>query len=162
MAENDTGGHWVILVSFLLAFLLAVFPLPVALQWARPEWVALVLIYWVIALPQRVGIVVAVAAGLMLDLLEGSVLGQNALSLSVVAYLSLLLYQRLRVFNMLQQVAVVFIMIGINQIVSQWVRSLTGVGVGGLQFLLPAVLSALMWPAILTMLRHVRRVYGVS
>ena len=41
-------------------------------------------------------------------------------------------------------------------------RSLTGVGVGGLQFLLPAVLSALMWPAILTMLRHVRRVYGVS
>ena len=161
MAEQARGG-WIIGLSFVVAFVLAVYPLPQGMQWARPEWVTLVLIYWVIALPQRVGMVVSFSVGLILDLLEGSLLGQNALSLSVVAYLSLLLYQRLRVFNMLQQVAVIFVMVGINQLVSQWVQNLTGVGAVSLFFLLPALLSALMWPAVLTLLRYLRRQYGVT
>jgi rod shape-determining protein MreD len=161
LVEESARGNWVVALSFLIAFLLAVYPLPLSIQWARPEWVALVLIYWVIALPQRIGVVLAILIGLMLDLLEGSVLGQNVLSLSVVAYLALLLYQRLRVFNMLQQVTVIFVMVGVNQLVSQWVQNLVGMGAGSLMFLLPAVLSALMWPAILTMLRFLRRQYGV-
>ena len=161
MAEQARGG-WIIGLTFVVAFVLAVYPLPQGMQWARPEWVTLVLIYWVIALPQRVGMVVSFSVGLILDLLEGSLLGQNALSLSVVAYLSLLLYQRLRVFNMLQQVAVIFVMVGINQLVSQWVQNLTGVGAVSLFFLLPALLSALMWPAVLTLLRYLRRQYGVT
>ena len=161
MVDEKRRGGWVIILSFLVAFVLAVFPMPQGLLWARPEWVTLVLIYWIIALPQRVGIVASFCAGLMLDLLEGSQLGQNALSLSVVAYLSLLLYQRLRVFNMLQQVTIIFVMVGINQLVSQWVQNLTGVGAVSLLFLLPALLSALMWPAVLTLLRHVRREYDV-
>ena len=162
MTERDSSGGWIILLSFLVAFVLAVYPLPQSLQWARPEWVTLVLIYWIIALPQRIGIVVSFSVGLMLDLLEGSLLGQNALSLSVVAYLSLLLYQRLRVFNMVQQVAVIFVMVGVNQLVSQWIQNLTGVGSISIRFLLPALLSALMWPAVLTLLRNLRRQYGVS
>lgn len=162
MVDEKHRGGWVIGLTFLVAFVLAVFPLPQSLLWARPEWVTLVLIYWIIALPQRVGIVVSFSTGLMLDLLEGSLLGQNALSLSVVAYLSLLLYQRLRVFNMLQQVAVIFVMVGINQLVSQWLQNLTGVGAVSLLFLLPALLSALIWPAVLTLLRHLRRQYGVT
>ena len=162
MMEREHQGAWVILASFTVAFVLAVYPLPQALQWARPEWVTLVLIYWIIALPQRIGVSVSFAAGLMLDLLEGSLLGQNALSLSVVAYLSLLLYQRLRVFNMVQQVAVIFVMVGINQLVAQWVQNLTGVGSVSVFFLLPALLSALLWPAVLTVLRHLRRQYGVT
>jgi rod shape-determining protein MreD len=141
---------------------LAIYPLPQTLQWARPEWVTLVLIYWIIALPHRVGLVTSFAVGLLLDLLEGSLLGLNALSLSVVAYLSLLLYQRLRVFNMLQQVSVIFVLVGVNQLVSQWIQNLTGVGSVNVRFLLPALLSALLWPAVLTVLRHLRRQYGVT
>ena len=69
-------GGWVILLSFAVALLLAVFPLPLWLGWARPEFVALALIYWVIALPQRVGMVAAFGLGLVLDILEGAVPGQ--------------------------------------------------------------------------------------
>lgn len=160
--QKAAQGSWVIILSFIVAFLLAIYPLPTSLQLLRPEWVALVLIYWVIALPQRIGLLVSFGVGLLLDLLEGAALGQNALSLSVVAYLSLVLYQRLRVFSMLQQVGVVFVMVGINQLVSQWVHNLTGVGAQDLLFLLPAVLSALLWPAVLTLLRRARRQYSVS
>jgi rod shape-determining protein MreD len=130
--------------------------------WARPEWVTLVLIYWVIALPQRIGVVASFCVGLALDLLEGGVLGQNALSLSVVAYLALVLYQRLRLFNVWQQAGVVFVMVGINDLVGQWVQNLMGLGSQNLFFLIPALLSALLWPAILTLLRHLRRHYRVT
>jgi rod shape-determining protein MreD len=162
VVQQPAQGSWVIVLSFAVAFLLAAYPLPVDLRWARPEWVTLVLIYWTIALPQRVGIVVAFSAGLLLDVLEGSVLGQNALSLSVVTYLALVLYQRLRVFNMLQQASVIFVMVGINQLVSQWVQNLTGVGAVSLLFLVPAFLSALLWPAVLTVLRGLRRRFQVA
>jgi rod shape-determining protein MreD len=158
---ESARGTWVIVASFAVAFLLAVYPLPLTLRWARPEWVTLVLIYWVMALPQRVGIVASFSVGLLLDVLEGSVMGQNALSLSVVAYLALVLYQRLRVFNVYQQALVIFVMVGINQLVSQWVQNLTGVGAVSLLFLLPAFLSALLWPAVFTVLRNFRRRFGV-
>ena len=162
MVQDASHGTWVIAASFIAAFLLAIYPLPQSLLWARPEWVTLVLIYWVIALPQRIGVFVSFMIGLLLDLLEGSVLGLNALSLAVVAYLSLVLYQRLRLFNMWQQAAVVFVMVGINELVGQWVQNLTGIGSRSLFFLLPALISALLWPAVMTLLRHLRRQYGVS
>jgi len=66
------------------------------------------------------------------------------------------------VFSMLQQVGVIFVMVGISLLVSRWVQNLTTSGSQNLLFLLPAVLSALLWPAVLTLLRRLRRVYGVS
>ena len=75
--------------------------------------IALILIYWCIALPHRVGIATGLVAGLGVDVLEGAILGQNALAMVVVALLSLLLYQRLRVYSILQQAGVVFFLVGI-------------------------------------------------
>ena len=162
MEEEGSHGYWLIVTSFLLAYVLAVLPMPLWLMWARPEWVALILIYWAIALPHRVGILTALALGVMLDALEGAVLGQNAFSLLVVALLCQTLYQRLRVFSVLQQAGTVFVVIGINQLVCQWVQNLEGVGGPSLLFLLPAVSSALLWPVVLHVLRRLRRQYWVT
>ncbi|WP_240500228.1 rod shape-determining protein MreD [Halioglobus japonicus] len=128
----------------------------------RPEWVAVVLIYWVIALPHRVGMVTGLLLGVMLDILEGAVLGQNAFALAVVAALSMTLYQRLRVFSLGQQAGVVFVLVGINQMICQWVQNLQGAGATTLLFLLPAFSSALLWPFVLHILRGARRHYRVS
>jgi rod shape-determining protein MreD len=160
--EQGSHGYWLIVTSFLVAYVLAVLPMPQWLMWARPEWVALILIYWAIALPHRVGILTALALGIMLDALEGAVLGQNAFSLVVVALLCQTLYQRLRVFSVLQQAGTVFVVIGINQLVCQWVQNLEGVGSPSLLFLLPAVSSALLWPVVLHVLRRLRRQYWVT
>ncbi len=162
MVGREQHGLWVISLTFLAAFLLAVIALPHWLLWARPEWLALVLIYWTIALPHRVGIFTGLIVGVLLDSLEGAVFGQNAFSLMVVALLSLILYQRLRVFNVLQQAGTVFILIGINQLICQWVQNLQGRGTDSLLFLLPAFSSALIWPVVLHVLRSLRRHYRVS
>jgi rod shape-determining protein MreD len=122
----------------------------------------LVLIYWTIALPHRVGLLTGLCVGVALDAIEGSVFGQNAFSLMVVALLSLVLYQRLRVFNVLQQAGTVFLLIGINQLIGQWVQNLQGRGTQSLLFLLPAFSSMLMWPVVLQILRSVRRKYRLA
>jgi rod shape-determining protein MreD len=159
---EEPHGYGVILLTFLAAYVLAVLPLPEWALWARPEWVALTLIYWTIALPQRVGMATGVALGVGLDVLEGAVLGQNAFALVVVSMLSLLLYQRLRVYSLSQQAGVVFVLIGINQLVCQWVQNLEGAGAHSLLFLLPAFSSALLWPVVLHVLRGLRRQYRVN
>lgn len=162
MLGEESHGYWVILLSFIAAYVLAVLPLPQWLLWARPEWLALTLIYWTIALPHRVGIMTGLLLGVGLDVLEGAVLGQNAFALVVVVLLSLVLYQRLRVYSLWQQAGVVFVLIGINQLICQWVQNLEGVGARTLFFLLPAVCSALLWPVVLHTLRGLRRYYRVS
>ena len=88
MADREGHGYGVILLTFMVAYVLAILPLPPWLQWGRPEWVALTLIYWSIALPERVGIATGLVLGVGLDVLEGAVLGQNALALMVVVALN--------------------------------------------------------------------------
>ena len=162
MAEKQGYGYLVIVCTFLAAGVLTVLPLPGWLQWGRPEWVALILIYWCMALPQRVGIATALVAGLGVDVLEGAILGQNALALVVVALLSLLLYQRLRVYSILQQAGVVFILVGISQMICQWIQNIDGVSGLPELFLLPALSSALLWPVMFLVLRALRRYFEVS
>ena len=162
MQGQESQGYGVILLSFVAAYVLAVLPLPQWLLWGRPEWLALTLIYWTIALPHRVGIMTGLLLGVGLDVLEGAVLGQNAFALVVVALLSLTLYQRLRVYGLWQQAGVVFVLIGINQLICQWVQNMQGVGAPSLLFLLPAFSSALLWPVVLLTLRGLRRHYRVS
>ncbi|MEQ9462066.1 MAG: rod shape-determining protein MreD [Haliea sp.] len=162
MTAGNALVFTVVAFSFLVAAVLAVVPLPQWLLWARPEWIALFVIYWCIALPHRVGIFTALLVGLLLDALEGAVLGQNAFSLSVLALCSLLVYQRLRVFSLWQQCGVVFLLIGLHQLLGQWVQNLEGAGARSLLFLMPAVSSALLWPVILHLLRGTRRYYRIS
>ncbi len=160
--DQRPQGLWIIWLTFLLAWLLAIWPLPQWLLWARPEWLALFLIYWTIALPSRVGLFTALVVGVGLDVVEGAVLGQNALALAIVSALSLALYRRLRLFNVWQQSGVVFVLVGINQLVCQWVETLTASGAQTALFMLPAVSSALLWPVVMQSLRKIRRTFEVS
>ena len=72
------------------------------------------------------------------------------------------LYQRLRLFNVWQQAGVVFVMVGINQLLCQWVENFTGAGARSALFMLPALSSALLWPFVLHSLRALRRYYEVT
>jgi rod shape-determining protein MreD len=139
----------VLVLSFLLAMLLGVFPLPQGWAWFRPEFVALLVIYWVMTLPEQVGVGTAFAVGLVQDVVENAMLGQHALALVAVAYVCALSYQRIRNYALWQQSAWVFVLIGIHQLFWNWVHSLAGSAAQSLVFLMPALISALLWPAVL-------------
>ncbi len=160
--SEPTSGYWVIVVSLLGAMILAVLPLDRGLAWWRPEWILLVLVYWTIALPHRVGMFTAMVIGLGVDVLEGAPLGQNMLALTVVVTLARLMYQRLRVFSLGQQATVVFLLAGLHQLITLWLQGLQGIGAAGFSFLLPALTSALLWPLLMPALRGLRRGYHVN
>ncbi len=166
VADSPSNGTWVIALTFFVAMILAVMPMPefapVVLGYLRPEWVVLVLIYWIIALPQRVGIAVAWSSGLFVDVLLGSLLGQHAVAYVVVAYVASSLYQRLRMFSVWQQSMIVFATIGLNQLINFWIESIAGLTDWNIWYLLTSVMSAFLWPWIFLMLRYLRRRFHVS
>jgi rod shape-determining protein MreD len=163
MKQDQTqGGSLIIFATFLVGLILSQIPLPVFLLWYRPEWVALVLIYWVLMLPHRVGLVSAFAMGVLLDIIRGSVLGLNALSLTLIAYLVLLLYKRLRMFPLWQQSMMVMVLVGVNQLLFFWMQGITGTTSGGLHFMLPSLVSALLWPWVYVILHGVRRTFRIE
>lgn len=162
MLAPRANGRGIIAATLAIAILFSVIPLPDWARWARPEWVAMVLIYWVIALPHRVGIGSAFLTGLILDVVEGSSLGENAFALAIVAYLALSLYQRMRMYAFWQQSGIVFVLIGLNQLLCHWVQTLTTKVMPTLLFLLPAFVSALLWPTVMLLLRKIRREFAVT
>lgn len=154
----SASGTPVIIVTLLLAAWLEVLPLPEMLDGLRPEWLCLALIYWILALPHRIGVLWGFAIGLFQDVLLGAVLGQHALAYSVVAWITLLAYKRLRVFPPLQQSGVVFLLVGTAVLISFTVQSAAGRGIQGpLAALLPALVSTLLWRPVYLFLRQVRR-----
>lgn len=157
MAVHTFRGLLVIWLSLLLALCLQVMPLPDAWLVWRPDWLGMILVYWCVVSPQRVGVFYGFALGLLLDLIEGSPLGQNALVFSLLAYLSLLLYQRMRAYALVQQAVMVFILLGIVQLVEQWLRTIFGPFSINLAFLLSALIGAVLWPWFFTLLQAARR-----
>ncbi|MCW8194391.1 rod shape-determining protein MreD [Proteobacteria bacterium 005FR1] len=136
--------------------LLSILPLPHGWAWFRPELVALLVIYWVMALPERLGVGMAFAVGLTQDIIENAIPGQHALALVAVAYFCLLSYQRIRNYALWQQSAWVFVLIGIHQLFWNWVRSLSGPAAQPLVFLVPALASAVLWPFLLIGMELIR------
>ncbi|MAN53274.1 MULTISPECIES: rod shape-determining protein MreD [Marinimicrobium] len=145
-----TRGHnrWLVLVALLLALTLAVYPLPLDWRWWRPEFVMLVVVYWVFTLPDHVSLTQVALLGLIQDLVEGTPLGQHALGLVIVTYIALQSYRRFGNYALWQQACWVFVLVGIAQMTSNWVHSLAGGHVSGLQFLYPALVSAVLWPLV--------------
>lgn len=126
MNNERPAGTGVILVTFLVAALLEVVPLGETLNWVRPDWMLLVLLYWVLALPHRIGVLWGFFFGLYHDVLAGTTLGQWALAYAFGAYFMLAAYKRMRVFPLLQQSAVVFLLVGSANLLAFLVQESVG------------------------------------
>ena len=147
-------------ITIIAAFMLAIIPLPGWAENLRPDWVTLVLIYWVMALPASIGVATAWMIGLMLDVTHGSVLGQNALGMVVVIYVIHAQHQRLRVASLLQQAIVIFLLLFLKQLISLWVTGIMGKAPDNWFYFVPSLTSALLWPWIYIILRDLRLKFG--
>ncbi|GAA5316993.1 MAG: rod shape-determining protein MreD [Candidatus Pelagadaptatus aseana] len=148
MALIKAHNRWVIPLTYIVALLLCVFPLVYEGRWLRPEFLALVVIFWVVRMPQQVSMTLILAMACLQDLLEGGHLGQHGLALVAVAYLALLLEARIKHYVMWQQALVVLFMVMAHQLVDNWVHSFQGGAAANLEFLMPAFTSAMIWPLV--------------
>jgi len=108
-----------------------------------------------------VGVGVGWVLGLLLDVMTGTLLGQHALSLSLVAFLALRLHLRVRVLPAWQQGISVFLLVVLDRALSLWVTGIQGMPTEAKAIWAPAATSTLLWPWLYVILRDVRRRYQV-
>ena len=155
-------GRWVITATFVFALLLTALPMPDAAAIWRPAWVALVLVYWCMAAPERVGVVVGWTAGLFLDVMTGTLIGQQALGLSVVAYLAHRTHRRVRVLPLWRQSITIFALVFLHQALVLWSNGIRGIPVMIPAYWTSPLVSMLLWPWMFVVLRVIRRRHAVG
>jgi len=147
----------VIAASFAVAFMLTLVPLPSWVTPYRPDWIALVLIYWALALPHRVGPGVGWFTGLLVDVMQAELLGVNALGLATVAFVTNRFHLRVRMFPWWQQTLYVFGLLLLNRGIIGWLRSLiTNVHLD-VGYWIPCLVAMIVWPWLFVVLRDLRR-----
>ena len=149
--------YLVIYASLVVALILMILPLPDWAQMYRPNWMALVLIYWSMALPKRVGLWFAFFSGIILDTSLGTLLGQHTLALVIIIFFNLNFYQRIRVLSLAQQAIYVFALLLINQVVVTWVEGIMGRPTPLLAYFGAPLVGMLIWPWVFVILRDIRR-----
>jgi len=152
----------IVVPTLIVALMLHMWPLPDWLEYARPEWMTLVLLYWALAMPEQVGVTIAWFAGLLIDVTQGAILGQHAVGLVVIVYVIQLEYQRIRVFSLAQQALVVFLLLIIKQVLTLWVIGIVGQAPDLALYFLPSLVGAIIWPWLFLLLRDLRRRFTQS
>lgn len=158
-----TKAHatWVIHLSLLIALLIVLLPLPMDWRFLRPDIAALVLFYWALALPHRVGVATAFALGMGLDLIEGAPLGLSSPGLMLATLILQFNYQRVRQFDPIQQSVVILVLMLLSTGIEQWLRNVTGVPALSVGALFALLFSMVCWIPLRAVLRHSRRYYEV-
>jgi rod shape-determining protein MreD len=161
MNESVNRGNFVILVTFAIAAILSIVPIPDKFSNIRPEWISLVLIYWCMVIPHRIGVFTAWCVGILMDVLYGTLLGQYALTLSILAFLSYRLQNRLRLSPLLQQAMIILLLVALQQVIILWIKGVSGNIPKSVTYWLPSLTSTLIWPVIAIILDKVRRIFGI-
>jgi rod shape-determining protein MreD len=146
MMRDSRTRRMPMMLSALVALALAILPLPGAVDAFRPDFLVLVVFYWSIESPRAGGLALAFFSGLALDVIQGVVLGQHALALTLMAAWATHLRLRLRVFSVLSQCLTIFALLTGYQFILFWVDGATGNPVTNFSRWLAPVIGALIWP----------------
>ena len=147
---------WPAAVTFLAAIALEITPLPDALQTVRPPLATMALIYWVMMRPERFGLMLGFSLGIVLDILHGHLLGQNALALSVVSYIALRFHLQIRIFPIWQMTMTVLALLTIVTSIQFVIDGIAGFGTLSLARWPQVLVGALLWPPVMALLDRVR------
>ena len=157
MMHESRGGLGRVLATALLALILTVVPLPNAINWLRPDWLLIMVIYWSLVSPRIAGLMFAWLCGLLIDVTTGTVLGEHALAFLMVGYLTHRLQLQMRIFPIWQQAFSVLVLLGLYQFLLFWIDGITGQAVTTWQRWMPAVIGAALWPIVIAVMDTLNR-----
>lgn len=134
---------WFIYLTLLLALFANCLPLGHVL--GVPDWVALVLAFWCIREPLKIGMAAGFVLGIMMDVADASILGQHALAYVCLAYGATTLSRRILWFSLLQQALHVLPMLIGSQLIMLLVRMSMGAEFPGIMYFVAPFFGALLW-----------------
>lgn len=156
------SSWFVILFTLVAALFLALLPMPEWTIWLRPTWVLMVLIYWSMHVPYRVGVGLAFLTGILVDLLNGTLLGEHALAFTVVIYFVNRMHIRLRIYPLLQQGLFILLFVLLYQFILYCIQGFIGELPDSNLYWLSSITSMLLWPWLFVLMRDCRRWFKVA
>jgi rod shape-determining protein MreD len=148
---------WFILLTIVLAFLGNLLPVAGFGQVLKPDFVALVLLYWCIQEPRYVGVGIAWLVGLLMDVGDATYFGQHALAYAVLAYGAEYFRRRVLRFPPWQQAAQVALLLLLCAGIVLVIRSMGGAPLPRWTYVVPSLVGALLWPLVSVMLQWPQR-----
>lgn len=155
-------GFWVIIISLMIAMLVDSFSLPQEINLFRPNIILLVLVYWIVALPHRVGIFTGWIVGLLVDALYGTPFGLYGFTYAIITGIALLIYNQFRLFPAYMQSITIFLLMMIFLALSLWIQSFIKEASVDWLYWFSALSSAILWPWIYKILRDTRQRFHVQ
>ncbi|MDB6088338.1 MAG: rod shape-determining protein MreD [Gammaproteobacteria bacterium] len=152
MSSSEPRGR--MLFTSLIALVLTVLPLPPWLDLVRPAFLVLTVLYWSIAAPRAGGIGLGWFSGLLLDVFQGPVLGQHAMALSLVTYITSREHQKIRSKPAFQQALIVFAALVMYEVVVFAIDGWTGHPLTSPLRWIHPLTGALIWPLAAAILGH--------
>ena len=151
-----TPTHWLVYGSFFFGLIFAIIPLPESIQAARPYLLAMLLAYWLMEAPAKVGLGTAFIVGLFADLTSASLLGEQAMRLVILAFLVQRFRARLRFFPLWQQALAIGLLLLNDRVVVVLVHLVIGAPqLSWVSWLSPA-LATVLWPWLFVLLDMAR------
>ena len=147
---------WWFIGTLMFALVSMLVPLPGVLEPFKPYWPALVLLYWSLESEDRVTLGLAFMVGLGADLLNGVVLGEQALRLCALVFIALRFRSRLRFFPMWQQALAVLALLLNDRILLLIVRVLAGGTLPPASWWISPFVGAALWPFLFLLLDDLR------
>lgn len=157
MRDNALFQILAVTLIFIVAFVLEIMPWPIGFQGLRPTWVVLVFIYWALALPNKISVGTAFVAGIVWDLILGSILGVHALVLSIAIYFVAKYHLILRNLSLWLQSLLVIAYVVLIRFFIFFVELILHSAEFNQQELLGAVISGILWPWLFLLMRQIRR-----
>ncbi|MDR2244244.1 MAG: rod shape-determining protein MreD [Burkholderiales bacterium] len=153
---------WFITVTLLITLLIDLFPLSDTFAPWRPELVALTLLYWCTWAPRFVGVSTGFLLGLVMDVANGSVLGQHALAYTLLAFGADYFRRRIVSFPMWQQIVFVALLLELCALAVFLVRMMSGGELSSAAYFIVPPLTALLWPLMQFLLQWQQRRAALS
>lgn len=152
----------IIVFTLLIALMASIMPMPLSVDAFRPDWVLIVLVYWCLALPNKINIITAWLMGFILDVLLGSVLGVHAAAMALSVYIVVVNFQKIRNFSVWQQALIIGVLAALYHLLVFWLQRFLTDAVFLTSYLYPVITSVILWPWVFLLLRRVRRHFKIK
>ncbi len=156
MSRDRATRRLPVVITLVVGLMLTIMPLADRIEPFRPDWLALLMIFWAMQLPRTWSVGSAWIIGIVLDVAHGTLLGQHALALCLIVFITVRFHLLMRVFPLSQLTATVFALLALYQFVLFWVNGVAGVAAPSITYWAPVITGAALWPFLYLFLSGIR------
>lgn len=156
MSKYHANRNLPVFMTIVVALMLTMMPLPDSMSAFRPDWVALIILFWAMTVPRSYGVGAAFITGIFVDVAQATLLGQYALALVVITYITVKSHLLIRVFPLLQLTATIFALLALYQFLLFWINGVAGVEAPAVSYWGPVITGTLIWPLLYSFMSNVK------